>query len=193
MPRQFLAPRTMGRSILPIAILALASLLLPAGVSAQVIHACYVPNSGTMYRIKATDPAETCKTPQHIQFSWNIQGPPGEDGADGVDGEDGEDGADGTDGQDGVSGYQVVQATTALAVSGLSSGSVMCPAGKVVLGGGYSFPSGLGFRSATSSAPASGGGGLSGWLVHVMTQALQEDVPGDLIVFAICASVPEAP
>src|SRR5687768_9191500 len=34
--------------------------LLPG--DADVIYACYVPNSGTLYRIKAEDPTETCKS-----------------------------------------------------------------------------------------------------------------------------------
>lgn len=35
-----------------------------------VLYACYVPNTGTVYRIKTTNTSETCKSNVHVEFSW---------------------------------------------------------------------------------------------------------------------------
>lgn len=37
---------------------------------AQVIHACYVPASGTVYRIRTADMREACSSSTHVEFSW---------------------------------------------------------------------------------------------------------------------------
>jgi hypothetical protein len=34
-------------------------------------HACYVPNSGTVYRIKTANTPATCTKPTHVEFSWS--------------------------------------------------------------------------------------------------------------------------
>jgi hypothetical protein len=58
---------------------ALAAIGLPARLDAQatVYHACYVPSSGTVYRIKEPDLPQQCGssnkkgvTVQHVEFSW---------------------------------------------------------------------------------------------------------------------------
>ena len=43
--------------------------LMPAAAQAQTITACYVPKTGSVYRIKAADTPTTCKT-NHVEFSW---------------------------------------------------------------------------------------------------------------------------
>ena len=84
---------------------ALALLLfVPETVQAQtdVLFACYVPNSGVVYRVNAPDaPGEDaklkdgCTGKKHVLFDWNQQGPPGEDGDDGDNGDKGDDGDSG--------------------------------------------------------------------------------------------------
>jgi len=80
----------------------------PSAVSAQgapaLIYACYVPNSGTVYRIKETDVKETCASPQHVEFNWNQQGPVGPQGPQGIQGIQGEAGPKGTTGATGATG-----------------------------------------------------------------------------------------
>jgi hypothetical protein len=39
-----------------------------------LIHACYVPNTGTIYRIKTEDTKENCTSNRHIEFSWSQEG-----------------------------------------------------------------------------------------------------------------------
>ena len=90
-----------------------------AGDPSTLMWACYVPNSGTVYRIRTGDTKENCASHQHVMFSWNPlglkgdkgdkgdtgeQGVPGKDGTNGVDGKDGLPGKDGTNGVDGKDG-----------------------------------------------------------------------------------------
>jgi hypothetical protein len=67
-----------------------------------VIHACYVPNTGTIYRIKETDLKQTCTSNKHIEFGWNQEGIQGEQGEKGDTGEKGEQGDKGDKGADGT-------------------------------------------------------------------------------------------
>jgi trimeric autotransporter adhesin len=39
-----------------------------------LIHACYVPNTGTIYRIKTEDTKDNCTSSQHIEFGWSQEG-----------------------------------------------------------------------------------------------------------------------
>lgn len=49
----------------------LVAVLPVSRVEAQnVMHACYVPASGTVYRIKTGDTKESCASDQHVAFSW---------------------------------------------------------------------------------------------------------------------------
>jgi len=131
--------------------------LLPG--DAEVIYACYVPNSGTLYRIKAEDPTEACKSQNHIEIQWEVEGPQGAQGPQGPIGPQGPAGpagpigpagpqgpqgpvgpagAQGPAGPAGASGYEVVSVsvehnffvTDELVIA-------QCPAGKKVLGGGH--------------------------------------------------------
>jgi hypothetical protein len=69
-----------------------------------VIHACYVPNTGTIYRIKEMDLKQSCTSNKHIEFTWNQQGVQGEKGDVGEKGEPGQQGAPGEKGEQGDAG-----------------------------------------------------------------------------------------
>lgn len=45
-----------------------------------VLRACYVPGSGVVYRIGGEALDEACKSPEHVEFAWNVEGPPGPPG-----------------------------------------------------------------------------------------------------------------
>src|ERR1041385_6149496 len=47
------------------------------------ITACYVPASGTIYRIGLTGLPTSCLASSHIRFTWNAGGSPGAPGATG--------------------------------------------------------------------------------------------------------------
>jgi hypothetical protein len=161
--------RPQGQRFLLAAALGALVVLAPRTAQAQdVIHACYVPASGTIYRIKASDVTETCKSPQHIEFHWNVEGPAGADGA------------------DGVSGYEVLSETVPLTSAGI--GKVLpCPAGKRVLGGGFSILDPGVKRYAHVSQPFQSPL-VSGWAVSVFEDS--DSAPGaTLTVYASCAIV----
>ena len=94
------AIRSMGLA----SVLAVGGLLAPNVADAQsgaiqsleaspVIFACYVPKSGTVYRIKTPSTPAACLSGNHIEFSWNQQGIPGEQGDPGEKGDPGGSGA----------------------------------------------------------------------------------------------------
>lgn len=73
------------------------------------LHACFVPASGTIYRIRATGAPGDCVDASHAKFSWNIRGPegaPGAQGATGPAGPQGPQGAEGPGGPEGKAGAQ---------------------------------------------------------------------------------------
>jgi hypothetical protein len=93
---------------------ALIALLLPALQSAAAaqtdtttIFACYSSATGSVYRIKAEGLRTSCTSPQHVEFSFNAQGPigaTGPTGATGPQGPQGETGPAGPQGETGATG-----------------------------------------------------------------------------------------
>ena len=75
--------RAVIASILPLAAPAVAA-AQPATPPAT-IEACYVPASGTIYRINAPGAPSACHSPAHVRFAWNQQGVPGPAGTIGPD------------------------------------------------------------------------------------------------------------
>lgn len=98
------------RRLLP-AVLALAALAASAAAlraqttpDPNVIHACYVPLSGTVYRIKTADTKEKCASTAHVEFFFNQTGPQGPEGPQGPAGPQGETGPAGPAGPTGATG-----------------------------------------------------------------------------------------
>lgn len=89
------------------AALAAAVSAVEAQTTTDPIYACYVPASGTVYRIKIVGGKDSCTSPQHVEFSWNekgIQGDPGPQGPQGDRGEIGPQGPAGPQGEEGPEG-----------------------------------------------------------------------------------------
>ena len=104
-----------------------------------VLSACYVPNVGVIYRIKAEGLPDACTETTHVEFSWNMEGPVGPAGAAGPAGPTGPQGETGSQGAVGVSGWEIVTQSFAGSVTGgltFNEGSATCPTGKKALGGG---------------------------------------------------------
>jgi hypothetical protein len=75
------------------------------GVTPPVIFwGCYVPTTGTVYRIKTADTREKCVAANHVEFFWNQVGPQGPQGLQGPAGPQGAQGVQGTQGIQGVQG-----------------------------------------------------------------------------------------
>jgi len=146
----------------------------------DVIYACYVPASGTIYHI---DETETCKAASHVALQWNVEGPQGPPGPQGPVGPQGPQGPAGPQGPQGPAGPQGVPGPQGpqgpAGPSGLSGydrghgfrvdnvppGSyreaiAYCPAGKVVVGGGAADLSDSQDFALTWSAPSDFSGGF---------------------------------
>jgi hypothetical protein len=98
--------------VLAIALLAVAPSITTAQTATTaittstptILYACYVPLSGTSYRIKETDLKQTCASAQHVEYSWNQQGPQGPQGIQGIQGIQGVAGPAGPTGATGPAG-----------------------------------------------------------------------------------------
>jgi hypothetical protein len=134
---------------------ALAS--IPDG--AGVIHGCY-SKSGDL---KIIDPATATCPGGTTPLSWSQTGPQGPAG---------------TSGTDGVSGYEVVAGTIEVPNNGSNhAGTISCPAGKVVLGGGVTSDEVNGQPSEDGTGwdytfMTPGGGGLYGFRSSITCAAV---------------------
>ena len=105
----------------------------------NVLWACFVPMSGTVYRIKTADTKESCSSPKHVMFSFNQtgpagpQGPAGPAGAQGPAGPAGATGPQGPAGADGTGATAFFKALTTLVAPSPAILSLNLPAGAYVL------------------------------------------------------------
>jgi hypothetical protein len=67
-------PGTISRVLFTAALFTIGLTLVPRSAEAQIgvttYHACYVPGSGTVYRVGGPDTPATCKNPSHVAFQW---------------------------------------------------------------------------------------------------------------------------
>ena len=110
MPNTRISPFALGLAALT------AAAFAPGAAHAQtvneVITSCYVPASGSVYRIKTPGGPTTCQSPKHVEFTWNSQGIQGEKGDKGETGAQGPQGLKGDKGDTGATGPQGVQGET---------------------------------------------------------------------------------
>jgi hypothetical protein len=120
-----------------------------------ILWACYVPTTGTTYRIKTVDSREKCAASTHVEFFWNQvgpqgpQGPQGIQGVPGVAGGAGAAGATGPAGPAGTSAAYYKQGTfhaNGTCNNGCDVVSLALPAGKYVV---FAKASGTNFDSDT--------------------------------------------
>jgi hypothetical protein len=119
----------MNRMLLVATIAALAPATLSAQTQAAttasitdgVIYACYVPKTGTVYRINVSGSPTKCAA-NHVSFSWNITGP---------------EGPEGPPAPSGVAGHRIVTDHKSVNPQTSDFIVVQCAADEVVLGGGY--------------------------------------------------------
>src|SRR5690606_29983171 len=70
----------------------------------DTIRACYVPATGTIYRIGAPGLPSTCFSREHVEFWWNRGAPAGPQGPEGPQGPQGPEGPQGPPGPQGPKG-----------------------------------------------------------------------------------------
>lgn len=101
--------------------IAYASIPGPDGV----IHGCYKSSNPAQGAVIVIDHTASCPS-GYTALNWNQTGPQGPAGT------------NGTNGTDGVSGYEVVAGIVQVSNDGSNhTGTISCPSGKVVLGGGF--------------------------------------------------------
>lgn len=161
------------------------------GGNTALIHACVNNESG---EIKIVGANSNC--PRNFRtLDWNIQGPAGPIGPIGPVGPQGLQGPQGLPGQQGIQGIQGPAGISGLEMVTAYSDNqdaaridvfVECPAGKQVLGGGYSSAGDNSNISFVGNAPY----GLYQWVVTAVTNDYPNVRLGwSVQAFAICANV----
>jgi hypothetical protein len=148
---------------------------VPAALAAQsptpppVIEACYVPASGTIYRIKAPNAPNACLSPAHAPFTWNQQGPAGPKG---------------DAGPAATLGYARVGTNPFNVQRGVyTTASKDCPSGKKVVGGGVEVVGSTTSSQVNLDIKESYPSSVSQWRV-VLANTASTDFQA--IVYAIC-------
>ena len=114
-----------------------------------------------------------------------VQGPTGPQGVQGPTGPQGATGPQGPTGADGVSGYEIVSASAAIGPGVIAFGTIPCPAGKHVTGGGWTLDDPIGRDVfVNQSGPNSDGTGWTGSIENTNTSGLVT-----VTLSAICANV----
>lgn len=178
--------------------------------SEEVLQACYVPASGTTYRIAVTGAPADCVDNSHVRFSWNARGPQGPQGlagAEGPAGAKGETGATGPVGQlgpagppgpqgpqgsagppgapgpAGLQGWEIVTRTVSVQEGQTATVTARCAAGKIVIGGGFND------RQVDGSYPTADG---TAWEIYIENGDCCNNPPtsDQWRVYAICVNKP---
>ena len=156
----------------------------------SLLHACYVPKSGTVYRIKTANAPAECIKADHVEFSWNEQGiqgpvgPEGPAGPSGPSGPAGEAGPVGPQGPSGVSGYEFVESIFRPVPGNTTSDHALrCPGSKRAVGGGYRVETGHDFVRVLWDTPIDGG---LGWFLRLNNPNAQTF---SVSLYVLCASV----
>jgi hypothetical protein len=132
------------RPLLAALALAGASALLPRVAAAQadsVIHACYVPTTGSIYRIKTADTPSACTKTGHVAFDWR---------------------------RNGYAGATIVSAKATMPAPSGKAHQVLCPPGRTAISGGYTVQyTGLTTRTQQLSIGPVAYNGQTGWGVGI--------------------------
>ena len=157
--------------------------LTTASASAQgTLTGCYVPNSGTVYRIKAAGLPEACHSKNHVEFTWSLQGPQGPAGPAGPTGPQGPAGPAGGLPAAGVE-YKAT-AGTDVTPGGIGNVTVNCSPGKVPVGGGFENHNTIAVRVFQSSPAATVfGGPPTGWSVTFLNQST---IASSIFAWVVC-------
>jgi len=147
---------------------AVAAAAIPSALRAQqaavddTIRACYVPASGTIYRIGVAGAPTACHG-SHVEMKWNVAGPAGPQGEPGSPGPKGDTGPAGPQGPAGPAGAtgatgpagpqgpqgpagsgalvatRIVRDSVDVAPGRFARAIATCPTGSTLLGGGFQF------------------------------------------------------
>ena len=157
----------------------LASIISATGAQAQTtMYACYVKNTGTVYRIKTTGAPTKCSS-NHTEFSWNEAGQQGPQG---------EVGPQGTQGPSGWPGVVVRMVQKAVFAGDPVDIQAKCGPGEIMLSGGYFTPAYSPNFRVVSSYPlfiSEGAESEYGWQIRIW-ENLEEGIGMTVRVYAYC-------
>jgi hypothetical protein len=203
MIRNLLSPKWLVAFSVVLISLVSVTLVSAHGGNTALIHACVNNTSG---EIKIVGANSNCPS-NYRALDWSIQGPAGQQGLvgpvgptgpmgpQGLQGErgpqglPGQQGIQGVQGPTGISGLEVVSAHSGFQSAALIETQAYCPAGKQVIGGGFSTLGTFGKVIVRVSAPVNLIN-LNGWGVSVVTIDYPNPVQDWAVVaYAICANV----
>ena len=129
--------RVIGRAcVISVSAAVAVMVATPARASAQAtLSGCYVPNSGTVYRIKASGLPDACRSKQHVEFTWSLQGPAGPPDLEGKQARKDRLVPPAASRRHGV--VVITMFTSVLAPGATGTAQPECPVGKIATGGGY--------------------------------------------------------
>ena len=164
------------------AAMTLVSLTATTAAAQATLTGCYVPNSGTVYRIKGAGLPNACHSKNHVEFTWSLQGPPGPTGPAGPTGAQGPVGPAGGLPAAGIE-YKGASGSDIPAGS-IGSVTVDCSTGKVPIGGGYENHNTPMVRVFQSSPDLSlSGGPPTGWRVSFQNQST---IASSIFAWVVC-------
>jgi hypothetical protein len=136
------------------------------------VRFCYVPGSGTVYRIGEPGLPDHCHAQTHTMFTVSVRGPEGPEGP------------EGPPGPSGISGYEIVRVDRVVSLPPGEGAFVTahCPEGKRPLGGGYT--------NAGRFTVVSDGVIPDGWQISVGNRTT-ERFTSTIAVRVTCATVSE--
>lgn len=138
--------------------------LVPSIAQAQTLTACYVPKSGTVYRIKVEGTPTKCAQ-NHVEFTWSMAGQVGPEGPQGPQGEMGPQGPAGAAYTTGLE--RLERAMTMLDPGETELLDLVCTtAGRIAIGGGWTANNGVLVHSSEPNG--------DGWRYRVTNMAATE-------------------
>jgi len=122
---------------------AVCTTITPADAAGQTtLRACYVPNTGVVYRIGVPDAPENCRGASHVEFSWTDGAGSDHGSLSGLGDDDHPQYLQADEVPSPWAGFEQVSTQPTFGVPAESSITVgtaaACPTGKIVINGGYS-------------------------------------------------------
>ena len=218
MPNVKMFSRIAAASLLTVVIAAAA----PAAANAQqaaaddTIRACYVPASGTIYRIGVAGGPTACHA-NHIEMKWNVAGPAGPQGEAGPAGAKGDTGPAGAQGPAGPTGpigpagpagpqgaqgpagsggllpKLIVRDSIDIAPGRFGRAVATCPAGSTIMAGGFQFSFfDRAYTKIVGSEPlfVSGSARPNAWAAEAFNEDVSAGAIRRIYAYALCAESP---
>lgn len=188
-----------SRHTLTTVAVAACALSLYAGVTPDeaagqtVLRACYVPNTGVVYRVGAEDTPDECRSDRHVEFSWTDGAAADHGTLSGLEDDDHPQYLQAGEVPSAWAGVEYVSSQPSFGVGANASISIgtsaTCPQGKIVINGGYSIASP---NDLEVTLKANGPSSERQWSVTFLVRNPRDEAvfPIPLQVSALCVNGP---